>query len=113
MTPHHIIRLAGIVGPDPVAFGIATYQVGVVAISLGLVVLAGQMLRMRAGGAGGTQTVAGRGRGGASRRGGGLSASWVRGRRRVVRGRVRRRRVSGRTDNSPLFCPAKSAMKAA
>ncbi|MCG8403325.1 MAG: hypothetical protein MJA84_17270 [Firmicutes bacterium] len=42
--------IAGIVGPDPVAFGIATYQVGVVAISMGLVVLAGQMLRVRAGG---------------------------------------------------------------
>src|SRR5262245_6453115 len=41
--------IASIVGPDAVAFGIDTYQAGVVAISLGLTLLGAQMLRRRAG----------------------------------------------------------------
>jgi hypothetical protein len=41
--------IASIVGPDTVAFGIDTYQAGVAVISLGLSLLAIQMLRRRSG----------------------------------------------------------------
>jgi hypothetical protein len=46
-----VAGIASIIGPDTVAFGIDTYQAGVAAISIGLALLAVQMLLRRAGAA--------------------------------------------------------------